>query len=462
MQYSIVNYKTVKENSDFRIDAEYYHPIYLVIHEKIKSKNNVLFFSKIKKISSGKNLPQIDNGKYKFIRTQNIRPILIDDSGMSETDNVNNLKLLKKGDMLFVRVGEGVGNSSIVTENYSKNAFSDNILKLEIKEINPFFCSVFFNSTIGQTYFKRVFKGTARSLISQENFKDIFIPVFNDFFQNLIQSLIEKSQEFIKKSKFLYSQAEQLLLSELELLNWKPKHELAFVKNFSDTQKAGRIDAEYFQPKYDEVIEMIKKYKGGYDELRGLVKIKDKNFTPKDNETYKYIELSNISSNGGIDGYMENFGNELPSRARRKVQKDDIIISSIEGSLESIALITENWTNSLCSTGFFVVNPDQINPETFLVLMKTKIGQLQLKRGCKGTILTAIGKDELLNITLPKIDSDIQIKIKDKIIEMYRAKHLSKSLLEIAKLGVEIAIEKNEEEAEKWIHYELEKIGENL
>lgn len=462
MQYSIVNYKTVKENSDFRIDAEYYHPIYLVIHEKIKSKNNVLFFSKIKKISSGKNLPQIDNGKYKFIRTQNIRPILIDDSGMSETDNVNNLKLLKKGDMLFVRVGEGVGNSSIVTENYSKNAFSDNILKLEIKEINPFFCSVFFNSTIGQTYFKRVFKGTARSLISQENFKDIFIPVFKDFFQNLIQSLIEKSQEFIKKSKFLYSQAEQLLLSELELLNWKPKHELAFVKNFSDTQKAGRIDAEYFQPKYDEVIEMIKKYKGGYDELRGLVKIKDKNFTPKDNETYKYIELSNISSNGGIDGYMENFGNELPSRARRKVQKDDIIISSIEGSLESIALITENWTNSLCSTGFFVVNPDQINPETFLVLMKTKIGQLQLKRGCKGTILTAIGKDELLNITLPKIDSDIQIKIKDKIIEMYRAKHLSKSLLEIAKLGVEIAIEKNEEEAEKWIHYELEKIGENL
>ena len=153
--------------------------------------------------------------------------------------------------------------------------------------------------------------------------------------------------------------------------------------------------------------------------LGKLAKIKDKNFTPKDNETYKYIELSNISSNGEINGYMENFGNELPSRARRKVQKGDIIISSIEGSLESIALITENWTNALCSTGFFVMKPVQINLETLLVLMKTKIGQLQLKRSCKGTILTAIGKDELLNITLPKIDSDIQIKIKDKIIEMY-------------------------------------------
>jgi len=139
MQYSVVNYKTVKENSDFRIDAEYYHPVCLDIHERIKSKNGVLFFSKIKKISSGKNLPQTENGKYQFIRTQNIRPILIDDSGMSRTDNINNLKPTKEGEMLFVRVGEGVGNSSIITKDYSGDTISDNVLRLEIKEINPFF-----------------------------------------------------------------------------------------------------------------------------------------------------------------------------------------------------------------------------------------------------------------------------------------------------------------------------------
>jgi len=126
MQYSVVNYRTVKENSDFRIDAEYYHPICLDFHEKIKSKNGVLFFKKIKKISSGKNLPQTENGKYQFIRTQNIKPILIDDSGISRTDNLNNLKPTKEGEMLFVRVGEGVGNSSIITKDYSGSVISDN------------------------------------------------------------------------------------------------------------------------------------------------------------------------------------------------------------------------------------------------------------------------------------------------------------------------------------------------
>ncbi|HOL30229.1 MAG TPA: hypothetical protein PLH58_08290 [Paludibacteraceae bacterium] len=122
-------------------------------------------------------------------------------------------------------------------------------------------------------------------------------------------------------------------------------------------------------------------------------------------------------------------------------------------------MITEDWKNALCSTGFFVVNSDKINSETLLVLLKTKVGQLQLKKGCKGTILTAIGKEELSKIVLPKIDLKTQDEIKQKITEMYETKKLSKTLLEIAKRGVEMAIEKDEQEAEKWIEREIEKLG---
>lgn len=63
--------------------------------------------------------------------------------------------------------------------------------------------------------------------------------------------------------------SEHVLLSELELLNWEPNHELSFVKNYSETQKADRLDAEYFQPKYEEIVKIIKKCKGGF----GLIKI---------------------------------------------------------------------------------------------------------------------------------------------------------------------------------------------
>lgn len=473
MQYSIVKFNNIK--NIFRLDAEYFHPFALKYESLINQHHRKTFSDLNCKVVSGpfgsslRSNAYIDSG-VPFIRISDLKDFFIFRDNIvyiSERDN-NRLSSsqLKVGDLVLSKVGNTIGIVSKITVDIGNCNISENNLGIRFpRNISDSFRDYilsYLNSKIGQTQILRLISGNAQPKLNVYDIENLFFPIFSDNFYNQISNLIVESFKQVKSSKILYKHAEQLLLSELELLNWKPKHELAFVKNFSATQKAERFDAEYFQPKYEEIIESVKKYKGGYDELGNLVKIRDKNFTPKDNETYKYIELSNISSNGEINGYMENFGNELPSRARRKVQKGNIIISSIEGSLESIALITENWTNALCSTGFFVVDTDKINSETLLVLMKTKIGQLQLKRGCKGTILTAIGKDELSNITLPNIDSDIQIKIKDKIIEMYRAKHLSKSLLEIAKRGVEIAIEKNEEEAEKWIHYELEKIGGNL
>jgi len=42
---------------------------------------------------------------------------------------------------------------------------------------------------------------------------------------------------------------------------------------------------------------------------------------------------------------------------------------------------------------------------------------------------------------------------------MYSAKTLSKRLLDIAKGGVEMAIEKNEKVAQNWVALELKKLG---
>jgi len=104
-------------------------------------------------------------------------------------------------------------------------------------------------------------------------------------------------------------------------------------------------------------------------------------------------------------------GEDLPSRARRKVAAGDVIVSSIEGSLESIALITEEYDNALCSTGFYVVQSDVLNSKVLLVLLKSIVGQLQLKKGCSGTILTAINKEEFSRIAIPKIEAEKQVEI---------------------------------------------------
>ena len=91
------------------------------------------------------------------------------------------------------------------------------------------------------------------------------------------------------------------------------------------------------------------------------------------------------------------------------------LISSIEGSLQSCAIITEEYDGALCSTGFYVLSPRIINSETSLVLFKSSAIQALLKRACTGTILTAMNKDEFMAINLPVINKDIQNKIADII-----------------------------------------------
>ena len=56
-------------------------------------------------------------------------------------------------------------------------------------------------------------------------------------------------------------------------------------------------------------------------------------------------------------------------------------------------------------------------------------------------ILTAINKDEFLNIPLPLVDANIQTQIADLIRQSDRLRQKSQALLEEAKRKVEQAIE---------------------
>ena len=272
----------------------------------------------------------------------------------------------------------------------------------KIKE-NPYYIFVFLITIYGINQIERLQAGGVQERINLDDLRKIRIPKLSDSFVLKIQELALKRFKLIEKSKSLYTEAENLLLSELGLEDWKPQHKLSFVKNFSDTVEAERIDSEYFQPKYEELLRKIKEYKNGFNTLKKIVMLKDKNFNPENKEIYKYIELTNISDNGEIIGYTESLGQDLPTRARRKVQSDDVIVSSIEGSLESVALINDKLDNALCSTGFYINRSKEINSETLLCFVRTIAGQLQLKKGCSGTILTAINKPEYEDILIPSI-----------------------------------------------------------
>ena len=239
----------------------------------------------------------------------------------------------------------------------------------------------------------------------------------------------------------LYKDAENKLLDELGLKGWRPNNAPVNIKQLKESYLAsGRLDAEYYLPKYEDYTSFIRKYKNGADVLGNICTLNEKNFNPLDNSEYKYIELSNIGNSGEITGCTISIGAELPSRAKRLVHTNDVIVSSIEGSLQSVALVTDDYDKAICSTGFYVVKSETINPETLLVLFKSEPMQNLLKQGCSGTILTAIGRNELQNIVMPKIRNEVQTEIATYVQKSISLRNEAKQLLESAKLRVEDAI----------------------
>ena len=243
-----------------------------------------------------------------------------------------------------------------------------------------------------------------------------------------------------------------MLLSEIGLEDFHPSSEKVSIKTLKESfLKTGRLDSEYYQVKYDDYLDKIYNYQGGYELLEKCCKLKDKNFKPNDEVKYKYIELANVRGNAEIVDCGTMLGKDLPTRARRRVNIGDVIISGVEGSLESCALITKEFDNSLCSTGFYVINSDKLNSETLLTVFKSSLMFNLMKKGCSGTILTNIAKDEFVQLPIPLIKKAVQDEIASYIQKSQEYSKKAKELLQNSVKAVEIAIDKDEETAQNFL-----------
>ncbi len=359
---------------------------------------------------------------------------------MAFVEENNGISLLNKNDIVITKVGSPCF-ASIVYE-HDVVALSRTVMGLkDIHGINPFYLLAFLRSKYGFSQLLRARELTIQYQLTLERVKRILVYLPDDDFQVSIESIIKKSIEKQMLSQTVYSDAENILLSELGLKDWRPNKNPINIKQLKESFLAsGRLDAEYYQQKYENYSKFIKQYKGGSDTLASICSVNDKNYNPLDDSEYKYIELSNIGNSGEITGCTTSIGAELPSRARRLVHTNDVIVSSIEGSLQSAALVTEEYDKAICSTGFYVVNSKTINPETLLVLFKSEPMQNLLKQGCSGTILTAIGRTEFQNLVMPKIRKEVQTEIAEYVQKSMSLRGEAKQLLENAKLKVESEI----------------------
>ena len=446
LRMKVIELQKVRENQETRLESDFW------IKEKVQF-NSVkgAVVEAFSQYGTSKELNEDGNG-YPVLRLNEFDSFFIHEPAkycdIIDADTFNSLKL-KKDDVLICRTNGNpkyVGKAALVPQDYDY-AFASYLYRIrpQLDIINSATLVAYLNSKYGRSEIERLSLVGNQANFSPAKFRQIEIPILDKKLQQNISESINLAYLKLQEAKDIYLRAEAILIKELGFSSWKPSPDQIAIRTLQEAKIAGRIDAEYYQPQYVEISKLLEKY--GVQSVNESCKLRDKNFTPNKQLEYKYIELGDIGPYGDILHHTFDFGKSLPSRARRIVHTGDVIISSIEGSLQKCAYITNDYDGALCSTGFYIIYSDIINPETLLVLFKSAPIQGLLKKNCAGAILTSFNKDSLLNLEIPIINKDVQEEIAELIKKSFRLRKESETIIEASKLSIELAIEKDAQSA---------------
>ena len=473
IEYVVASLSDLDE--EMRCDAEYFLGIGLNGKSFLTGKTATIF----SQYGTSKELNEEGNG-FPILRLNEFNDCFLGKpskcSNLISKENYDSLQIKKK-DVLICRTNGNpklVGKAavSMQDENYG---FASYLFRIRTDEnfILPEVLTTYLNSLYGRNEIEKFSMISNQANFSPAKFRKIKIPFIPISIQNIIADNLRKSYKLSIVSKQLYEEAEQMLLSELGLKNWKPKtisfkhHKVKFEvddsitnKMFSEVIKNYRFDAEYWEPQYDEIIAAFDKFPRY--KLSDLVcypiasgatpKAGGNDYTDLENG-YPFLRAVDL-----VDGRVNT--NDLlyikPNihggmLKRTQIFKNDVLLS-IAGTVGRSAIFDHdfeaNINQALCILR--LQNEKIVKRLYLIVFFNSLIGNKYLSKTARQGLQTNLNLKEVGSLEIPVLDMKVQNKIASTVLKSFQTSDKSKFSLEISKRAVEIFIEQNEEEALKY------------
>ena len=484
------NIKTLKESflESGRIDAEYYLPKYDDLERLIESFECARLSDLCTLIDHGKQPPYVEGGEVRVFSQKWIGDKGIDYGFIDSTEEPmtslsfatdNPEYVCRQNDIVYYSVGANIG--------YCHNYLSDvpmmpgsfiTIIRADKSKINPLYLGFVLNSFIGRTQAEKRKSGTAQPYIYPKDLKEFIVPLIRPEVQAEIAQHIQRSFALRKEASQLLEEAKlsverairagdmgggnyltyrhlqnkarqeerlatHLLLKELGLIAEKPQRNkvVATEKKLSTSFfTSGRLDAEYYQPKYDYLDSQLSLLPT--QRLGEIVEIR-KSIEPG-SEAYQTegIPFVRVAD-------LDKFGIEMPSvcldraiyATAPRPQKDTILLSK-DGSV-GIAYKVEDDMDMITSGAILHLSVKEkgILPDYLTLVLNSRIVKMQAERDAGGSIIQHWKPSEIEQVVIPILPPDIQQKLSEQVSKSFALRREAKSLLEQAKLMVEQTIE---------------------
>lgn len=464
LEISVLKFSDIPfENLVFRIDAEYFQKNYL-IEDKQRIKFKTIYLGEDYMITDGQHgYHEVDdNSEIRHLTAKNFKNWFANDDDTDRlakwVDENNKRSSLKINDVILTTRGS-VGYCAIVKQEVLPANIDQDVARISLKKqerINPQFLITYVNSKFGKDWTKRNQTGMVQQGLALWRINELPIPELKRSFQNKIKEVIENGHESITKSVSSYCQAETLLLETLGLKDFRPCSDPINLKSFKESFfSTGRLDAEYYQKRYEEIEKSIKSFKAGFTTVSNEFSL-SKEVIKKIMDFYNYTEISDVNVSDGSISYNKLSVDELPDNGKMILKKDQIIISRVRPNRGAIGIIRECPENYVGSGAFTILSENgNYKKEVLQTLLRSKPYQELIMKYNVGSSYPVVKNEDILNLPIPKLEKSQQQEIAELVEESFRLKKQSEQLLEIAKQAVEMAIEQDESKAMEFINKQI-------
>ena len=454
MKHSVIAFEQV-HRSGFRSEAEYWRPEFIrnasLVSPEVRVKDQVdPAISNIKSSPFGKSFDYLEISR---ISTSGCEYRTVPIEQGEEPDRAH--YVLRCGDIAVSTVRPNRNAVAFIEEDGIVG--SSGLCVLRAQDLEPEYLFAFCKTGYFIKSLVRASKASMYPAVSNSDILNtpLFLP--GDTFRKAIAETVRESLSRMHQAKQVYKETQEFLLSELDLDCWQPDPSLIFVRNFSDTQNAQRIDADYFQPRYESMTKVIKEYRGGCEELGILTTISKCVEVGSDQYQEDGIPFIRVSNLSPLDISEEKYISEdLYEQLRgHQPQRGEILLS--KDATPGIAhLLRYEPRKMIPSGGILRLKPNSqyIDSEYLALALNSLAVREQVNRDVGGSIIMHWRPEQVKKILVPLLPWDKQLRIRDRMAECFDLRQQSRVLLMQARDAVQMAIEQGERTAIDWMSTE--------
>jgi restriction endonuclease S subunit len=360
-----------------------------------------------------------------------------------KTHDANPRSQLKAGDVLLSTAGT-IGEAGVVCKDILPANIDQDVARIALNSdapIDPNFLVAFLRSELGQFQCRRATTGQIQGHISLAALREFEVPLLRE--REATAALMKLGIALRQMGVSTLAEAERILIEALGIGRFDLSPRLFYTRRISEITTAGRLDAEYFSPRYQRVLKAL-----GKDGrcIRDVADLAERRFRPEElgkGASFHYIEIGSVRADGLADAEVIE-ASEAPSRAQWIVEPGDVVTSTVRPIRRLSALIAREQSGYVCSSGFAVLRPKEgphgIEAEVLLTYLRLPLICEILDLHTTASMYPAISTARLMNIPVAVPNQSVRDEIISKVRSAIAARAEATRLLDEAKAIIERAV----------------------